>query len=197
VLWNVATAGTNQAIRLTLPGTGSIGNSTMPTVLFDVPLALITAVSIPRTQGAIVKQTITFVAQKDATRGFPGEAFLSNCQTTAYWFAGIVTLKCLIAARILACDGHSNGVEGASARRPGTLRHGEDRGPTMTQVSSPGHLFTTPEFDRWWEAQGRGKGLRIGSDLDAARSLAWDAWRAGRERLSEATSYHRLQPARQ
>ena len=66
----------------------------------------------------------------------------------------------------------------------------------MTHVPSRDWVYTTREFDRWWEAQGRGKGLQTGSDLDAARSLAWDAWRAGRERMSEATAADRLQPAR-
>lgn len=77
-------AGTNQAIRLTLASTGSIGSSTTPTIQFDIPSALLTSVGIPRTQGAIVKQTIAFTAQKDATRGFPCECFLSNAQVTSY-----------------------------------------------------------------------------------------------------------------
>jgi len=57
-------------------------------------------------------------------------------------------------------------------------------------------LYTTVEFDRWWEAQGRTTALRNMLDPDSAKLLAWEAWRKGREQLSEATAHHRLQPAR-
>ena len=65
----------------------------------------------------------------------------------------------------------------------------------MTQLSSPERLHTTKEFDRWWETQGRAKALQINLDLAAAKLLAWEAWRKGREHMSEATASQRLQPA--
>src|SRR5206468_9012842 len=43
------TAGTNQAIRLTLTASATIGSASNPTVQFDIPAALLTDVSIPRT----------------------------------------------------------------------------------------------------------------------------------------------------
>ena len=66
----------------------------------------------------------------------------------------------------------------------------------MTQLSSPERLFTTKEFERWWETQGRATALQTLLDPAAAKLLAWEAWRKGREQLSEATAHHRLQPAR-
>lgn len=61
---------------------------------------------------------------------------------------------------------------------------------------SPERLYTTPEFDRWWEVQGRTTALQHRLDAAPARLLAWEAWRKGREQLSQATAAHRLQPAR-
>jgi hypothetical protein len=69
-------------------------------------------------------------------------------------------------------------------------------GTIMVQQTSLERLYTTVEFDRWWEAQGRATALRNLPDPAAAKSLAWEAWRKGREHLSEATASHRLQPAR-
>lgn len=66
----------------------------------------------------------------------------------------------------------------------------------MTPSTSQERLFTTSEFDRWWEAQGRTTALQNMLDLAPAKLLAWDAWRKGREQLSEATASHRLQLAR-
>jgi hypothetical protein len=66
----------------------------------------------------------------------------------------------------------------------------------MTQALGREWLFTTKEFDRWWDAHGRPKALQAALDPAAAKALAWDAWRAGREQLSEATASQRLQPAR-
>ncbi len=63
----------------------------------------------------------------------------------------------------------------------------------MTQSPSQERLYTTSEFDRWWEAQGRAAALHHGLDTASARLLAWEAWRKGREQLSEATASHRLQ----
>ena len=57
-------------------------------------------------------------------------------------------------------------------------------------------LYTTSEFDRWWEAQGRTTALQNMLDPDSAKLLAWEAWRKGREQLSEATAPLRLQPGR-
>jgi hypothetical protein len=57
-------------------------------------------------------------------------------------------------------------------------------------------VFTTTEFDRWWEAQGLGAAVASGLDPSAARVLTWVAWRAGREQMSEATAHLRLQPSR-
>ena len=66
----------------------------------------------------------------------------------------------------------------------------------MMQSSGREWLFTTNDFDRWWEAHGRVNAVIKGLDPDAARPLAWEAWRKGREQLSEATTFQRLQPAR-
>jgi hypothetical protein len=66
----------------------------------------------------------------------------------------------------------------------------------MTQTSTQERLYTTVEFDRWWAAQGRTTALQNMLDPAAAKLLAWEAWRKGREHLSEATAHHRLQPAR-
>ena len=66
----------------------------------------------------------------------------------------------------------------------------------MTQNTSQGRLYTTGEFDRWWDAQGRPTALQSMLDADSAKHLAWEAWRKGREQLSEATTSHRLQLAR-
>jgi len=66
----------------------------------------------------------------------------------------------------------------------------------MTQTSTQERLYTTVEFDRWWEAQGWTTALQTMLDPAAAKLLAWEAWRKGREHLSEATASHRLQPAR-
>jgi hypothetical protein len=66
----------------------------------------------------------------------------------------------------------------------------------MTQVPGQKSVFTTPEFERWWEARGSGVAAASGLELPAARELGWLAWRAGREQLSEATAHQRLQPVR-
>ena len=66
----------------------------------------------------------------------------------------------------------------------------------MTQSSTRERPYTTVEFDRWWEAQGRATALQDRLDPAPAKLLAWEAWRKGREQLSEATAHHRLQPAR-
>ncbi len=66
----------------------------------------------------------------------------------------------------------------------------------MTQVSSPERLYTTKDFEHWWESQGRANAFQTMLDPTAAKSLAWEAWRKGREQLSEATTSQRLQLAR-
>ena len=66
----------------------------------------------------------------------------------------------------------------------------------MTQTSTQDRLYTTVEFDRWWEAQGRTTALQHMLDPASAKLLAWEAWRKGREQLSEATASQRLQLAR-
>jgi hypothetical protein len=66
----------------------------------------------------------------------------------------------------------------------------------MTQTTTQRLLFTTNEFDRWWEAQGRSTALQNLLDPDSAKLLAWEAWRKGREQLSEATVSNRLQLVR-
>lgn len=66
----------------------------------------------------------------------------------------------------------------------------------MTQSTSQERLYTTSEFDRWWEAQGRTTALQNILDPAPAKLLAWEAWRKGREQLSEATASHRLQLSR-
>ena len=66
----------------------------------------------------------------------------------------------------------------------------------MTQGTSQERLYTTGEFDRWWEVQGRTTALQDALDPASAKRLAWEAWRKGREQLSEATASTRLQPAR-
>ena len=65
----------------------------------------------------------------------------------------------------------------------------------MTQLSSPERLHTTKEFDHWWEIQGQVSALQAMLDPHAAKLLAWEAWRKGREHLSETTASLRLQPA--
>ena len=66
----------------------------------------------------------------------------------------------------------------------------------MTKLSSPERLYKTKEFEHWWESQGKAIAHRTQVDPIAAKSLAWDAWRKGREQMSEATASHRLQLAR-
>ena len=66
----------------------------------------------------------------------------------------------------------------------------------MTQGTSQDRLYTTGEFDRWWDALGRTTALRDALDPASAKRLAWEAWRKGREQLSEATASPRLQLAR-
>jgi hypothetical protein len=64
----------------------------------------------------------------------------------------------------------------------------------MTHAPAQKSVFTTTEFDRWWEAQGSGEAAATGLELTEARALSWHAWRAGREQLNEAMSHLRLQP---
>jgi hypothetical protein len=66
----------------------------------------------------------------------------------------------------------------------------------MTHAPAQKSVFTTTEFDRWWDAQGRELAAAIGIEPMGARALSWHAWRAGREQMSEATAYQRLQPVR-
>ena len=66
----------------------------------------------------------------------------------------------------------------------------------MTHAHTRKAVFTTTEFDRWWDAQGREVAAATGLEPMAARELSWHAWRAGREQMSEATAYQRLQPTR-
>jgi hypothetical protein len=66
----------------------------------------------------------------------------------------------------------------------------------MTHAPGLRRVFTTMEFDRWWEAQGLGVAVAAGLEPSAARALSWDAWRAGREQMTEATAHQRLQPSR-
>ena len=66
----------------------------------------------------------------------------------------------------------------------------------MTPFSSPERVFTTKEFDHWWENQGRVTALQTMLDPTFARLLAWEAWRKGREQMLEASAFQRLQPAR-
>jgi len=65
----------------------------------------------------------------------------------------------------------------------------------MTQLSSPERLYKTKEFEQWWASQGRATALQAMLDPAAAKLLAWEAWRKGREHLSEATASQRLQLA--
>jgi hypothetical protein len=64
------------------------------------------------------------------------------------------------------------------------------------QYSSPERLYTTKEFDRWWDADGRAAALRANLDPDGAKPFAWEVWRKGREQLREETASQRLQPIR-
>ena len=66
----------------------------------------------------------------------------------------------------------------------------------MTQSIGEGRLHTTPEFDRWWETRCRDTDFLATIDPASARRVAWEAWRKGRELLSEATAHLRLQPSR-
>jgi hypothetical protein len=78
------TAGTEQALRLTIANSTTIGSAANPTLQFDVPLAFFEKVDLPKPHGELLIQTLSFVAQKDPTRGFPAEALLINTQSTAY-----------------------------------------------------------------------------------------------------------------
>ena len=66
----------------------------------------------------------------------------------------------------------------------------------MTQLSSPERLYKTKEFEHWWESQGRATALQTKCDPVAAKVIAWEAWRKGREQMSEATAFQRFQPVR-
>jgi len=66
----------------------------------------------------------------------------------------------------------------------------------MTQLSSPERLYKTKEFEHWWESQGRNNALQMMLDPAVAKVLAWEAWRKGREQMSEATAFQRLQLSR-
>jgi len=66
----------------------------------------------------------------------------------------------------------------------------------MSQPATQERLYTTREFDRWWDAQGLATALQATLDPASAKLLAWEAWRKGREQLNEATAAQRLQPAR-
>lgn len=66
----------------------------------------------------------------------------------------------------------------------------------MTHAPDRKSVFTTPEFDRWWDARGGDVAATSGLDLAAARAFGWYTWRAGREQMSEATAHLRLQPVR-
>jgi hypothetical protein len=66
----------------------------------------------------------------------------------------------------------------------------------MTQAPARRSVFTTPEFDRWWDAQGRVVAAEGGLEPASALVLGWLAWRAGREKMCEATAHQRLQPVR-
>jgi hypothetical protein len=66
----------------------------------------------------------------------------------------------------------------------------------MTPLASLERLYTTKEFDHWWENQGRVTAVQTMLDPAAAKLLAWEAWRKGREQMLEASASQRLQPAR-
>lgn len=66
----------------------------------------------------------------------------------------------------------------------------------MTHAPSQRSVFTTVEFDRWWEGRGLVTAVAAGLEPSEAKALSWDAWRAGREQMSEATAHLRLQPVR-
>jgi hypothetical protein len=66
----------------------------------------------------------------------------------------------------------------------------------MTNAPTQKSVFTTVEFDRWWDAQGCGLTAAMALEPTAARALSWHAWRAGREQMNEATAHQRLQPSR-
>jgi hypothetical protein len=66
----------------------------------------------------------------------------------------------------------------------------------MTQATGEARLHTTPEFDRWWESRCRDADFLSTLDPASARRVAWEAWKKGREQLSEAMAHLRLQPSR-
>jgi len=72
----------------------------------------------------------------------------------------------------------------------------QEGGAAMALLSRPERLYTTKEFDHWWENQGRATALQTVLDPDSARFLAWEAWRKGREQMTEAAASQRLQPDR-
>ncbi len=66
----------------------------------------------------------------------------------------------------------------------------------MNTFSSPERLYTTKEFDFWWENRGQVISAQTMLDPRSAKFLAWEAWRKGREQLNEAYASQRLQPVR-
>lgn len=66
----------------------------------------------------------------------------------------------------------------------------------MTHAPSQTSVFTTTEFDRWWVRQGEEMAATFGLEPSIARTIAWAAWRGGREQLTEVTAHQRLQLSR-
>jgi hypothetical protein len=56
----------------------------------------------------------------------------------------------------------------------------------------------TPEFEAWWKANalGRLRGVARLTDaqLETAKTVCWDTWKLGREKLYEELSHQRVQP---
>jgi hypothetical protein len=75
--------------------------------------------------------------------------------------------------------------------------------PFLLRINGPGRIqraqrkaTTMKEFEAWWQSKGQAQAIQMGLDPNTAKKVAWDAWRAGREQLYEATAHQRLQPCR-
>jgi hypothetical protein len=80
------TSSTKRALRLTLANTGAtaISGSTYPTIQFDMPVCCFTDWSQTDDNDAIVKQTLSFVAEYDISRALTLEAMLVNSRVATY-----------------------------------------------------------------------------------------------------------------
>jgi hypothetical protein len=77
---------TKQAMRLTITNTDAttLGNSTFPTLQFDLPSVAFNEFSRTSDNKTLVKQTLKLTAEYDITTALTIQALLANAQITAY-----------------------------------------------------------------------------------------------------------------